>query len=111
MDNSGMDKSGVLQQIYDILLERKGALPGDSYSARLFREGEDAILKKIGEEAAEVLLASKSGREDALVHEIADLWFHTLVLLAYHGTPADRIFGELQGRLGKPGLKGREKKE
>ncbi|MDX1764871.1 MAG: phosphoribosyl-ATP diphosphatase [bacterium] len=106
-----MDKSGVLQQIYDILLERKAALPRDSYTARLFKEGEDAILKKTGEEAAEVLLASKSGREEALVHEVADLWFHTLVLLAYHGTPVDRIFDELEGRLGKPGFKTRGRKE
>lgn len=100
-----MDNSPILQQIYDILLVRKATLPGGSYTAALFEQGEDAILKKIGEEAAEVLLASKSGREEALVHEVADLWFHTLVLLAYHGTPVDRILAELKERLGKPGLK------
>jgi phosphoribosyl-ATP pyrophosphohydrolase len=98
-----MAVSDILEQIYDIIIKRKEALPQGSYTAKLFREGEDAILKKIGEEGTEVLLASKAGREEGLVHEVADLLFHTLVLLAYHGTPPHAVLAELERRFGTPG--------
>ncbi len=91
----------ILQRIYEVLLERKETLPDDSYTASLFRKGEDAILRKVGEETLEVLLASKAGVETETVHEVADLWFHLLVLLAYHGIPPERVCAELQTRFGK----------
>ena len=83
---------------------RKGADPGTSYVASLLARGDDAILKKIGEEATETVLAAKGTDPAALVHEVADLWFHCLVLLAARNlTPAD-IVAELQRRHGTSGL-------
>jgi phosphoribosyl-ATP pyrophosphohydrolase len=81
-----------------VLESRKGGDPDQSYVARLFHKGDDAILKKIGEEATEAVMAAK------LVGEVADLWFHSLVLLAHFGLgPAD-VIGELERREGLSGL-------
>lgn len=96
-----MPDAEVLQRVYKVLLERKETLPDDSYAASLFRKGEDAILRKVGEEALEVLLASKANDEPEMIHEVADLWFHLLVLLAHHEIPPARIYAELQDRFGK----------
>jgi len=96
-----MPDAEVLQQVYKVLLERKESLPDDSYAAALFRKGEDSILRKVGEEALEVLLASKANDEPEIIHEVADLWFHLLVLLAHHEIPPARIYAELQDRFGK----------
>jgi phosphoribosyl-ATP pyrophosphohydrolase len=94
----------VLLRLAQTIEERKGAEPGSSYVAGLFHHGEDAILRKVGEEAVEVMLASKSGDRLHLVRELADLWFHTLVLLAHHGLgPAD-VLHELRRREGISGL-------
>lgn len=89
----------ILDQLYALLLERKKALPKDSYSAALFIKGEDAILKKLGEEACEVILASKSGEKKEIVHEAADLLFHLLMLLGYHDVPPADILEELSRRF------------
>ena len=94
----------VLQQLAEVLEERKSAAPDSSYVARLYSQGLDAILKKIGEEATETVMAAKDGDRAQIVHETADLWFHTLVLLAQQGLgPAD-VLAELERRFGLSGL-------
>lgn len=94
----------ILALLSDVLEQRKKADPDKSYTAKLFAEGKDSILKKVGEEATEVVIASKSGEIDAIIHEIADLWFHTLVLLKYHELDAADILKELESRFGLSGL-------
>jgi phosphoribosyl-ATP pyrophosphohydrolase len=82
---------------------RRGADPETSYVASLFAKGDDAILKKIGEEATETVMAAKDGKPDRITAEVADLWFHCIVLLARHGlTPAD-VLAELARREGVSG--------
>jgi phosphoribosyl-ATP pyrophosphohydrolase len=100
------DKSpeSVLYRLAETLAERKTADPEASYVAHLYQEGMDAILKKVGEEAAETLLAAKDGEPKALVHEVADLWFHTLVLLTYQGLSPRDVTAELDRRFGVSGL-------
>ncbi|WP_373506879.1 phosphoribosyl-ATP diphosphatase [Thiocapsa sp.] len=94
----------VLERLSDVLESRKGADPGSSYVAGLYAKGLDAILKKIGEEATETVMAAKDGVPEKIVHEVADLWFHTLVLLAQQGLgPAD-VLAELVRRFGLSGL-------
>lgn len=95
--------SDILQQLAQELEARKGADPAGSYVASLYAKGLDAILKKVGEEAAETLIAAKGGESAQLVHEIADLWFHTLVLLAHQGLGPDAVLQELQRRFGVSG--------
>lgn len=94
----------VLRQLAATLEARKQADPDRSYVARLYAKGLDAILKKVGEEAAETLLAAKNGDPGPLVCETADLWFHTLVLLAHQGLGPDAVLDELRRRLGTSGL-------
>jgi phosphoribosyl-ATP pyrophosphohydrolase len=94
----------VLAELAQTIESRKGALPGDSYVASLLTKGLDAILKKVGEEATEVVLAAKDGDAGHLVREVADLWFHTLIVLAYVDRgPAD-VLAELGRRKGMSGL-------
>lgn len=101
----------VLEQVYAILQSRKGADAASSYVASLFAKGPDAVLKKIGEEATEVVLAAKGSDKTALVHELADLWFHSLVLMAAKDiAPAD-ITAELARRQGRSGLDEKESRE
>ncbi len=96
--------SDVLDKLASVLESRRRADPSTSYVASLYAQGLDAILKKIGEEATETVLAAKGRGREALVCEIADLWFHTLVLLAYEGLrPAD-VLAELERRFGVSGL-------
>jgi phosphoribosyl-ATP pyrophosphohydrolase len=83
---------------------RRGGDPEKSYVARLLAGGEDAALKKIGEEATEAVLAAKTGDKAALVHEMADLWFHCLVVLARHGVDPEEVLAELRRREGTSGL-------
>ena len=97
-------KRDILQKLTEILEARKLASPESSYVAKLFGKGEDAILKKIGEEATEVILASKAGDKTHLVYETADLWFHCMVLLAQHGLRAEDVLNELERREGVSGL-------
>lgn len=94
----------ILQRLTETLEARKQASPESSYVARLFSKGEDAILKKVGEEATEVILAAKGGDSSHLVHETADLWFHCMVLLAQHGLSADEVLNELARREGLSGI-------
>ncbi len=94
----------LLQRLGETLAARKAADPASSYVAGLMAKGEDAILRKVAEESAETLLASKEGDKLHLVREVADLWFHSMVLLAWHGlTPGD-VLAELQRREGVSGV-------
>ena len=106
MINSGadMDADDTLQQLARLLAERRSADPAGSYVAGLLAGGDDGILKKIAEESAEVLLAAKAADPAALVHEVADLWFHTLVLLAARELGPQQVLNELRRRLGRSGL-------
>lgn len=94
----------VLARIAETLEARKGAEPGSSYVASLYAKGTDAILKKVGEEATETVLAAKGGDKLALVRETADLWFHCLVMLAHAGLGPDDVLAELRRREGISGL-------
>jgi phosphoribosyl-ATP pyrophosphohydrolase len=96
--------SDILNKLAEILEARKRADPQRSYVAGLYAEGLDAILKKIGEEATETVLAAKSGERDKIIHETADLWFHTLIMLAQTGVKPDDILAELERRFGTSGL-------
>jgi len=98
----------ILQRLTEMLEMRKNASPENSYVARLFNKGEDAILKKIGEEATEVILASKAGDKSNLVYETADLWFHCMILLAHQGLSAHDVLGELARREGLSGIAEKE---
>lgn len=96
--------SDILERLADVVESRKGADPDASYVARLFARGEDAILKKIGEEATEAVMAAKDGDRLRIVGETADLWFHCLIMLALHGLrPAD-VLAELRRREGISGI-------
>ncbi len=94
----------TLERLAATIEARKGADGSKSYVARLFAEGEDAILKKIGEEATEAVLAAKGGERLQLVHETADLWFHCLIMLAHYGLGPQDVLAELQRREGISGI-------
>ncbi len=96
-------RAGVLARLFATIEARRGAEPSTSYVASLLAKGGDAILKKIGEEATETVMASKDGVPARVTSEMADLWFHCLVLLAHHGlSPAD-VLAELERREGRSG--------
>jgi phosphoribosyl-AMP cyclohydrolase / phosphoribosyl-ATP pyrophosphohydrolase len=96
---------GLLQQLYAVIQDRKQRHPQGSYVASLMARGQDYMLKKVLEEAAEVLMASKDGAPQAIVYEMADLWFHAMVVLAWHDIPPQEVLQELQRRFGKSGLR------
>ena len=89
-----------LKELEKVLQERKEKLPEKSYTANLFRDGRDRILKKIGEEAGEVIIAAKNTDRGELIHEVADLLFHAQVLLVDAGVSLDEIVAELKKRHG-----------
>jgi len=98
-----MADHNILARLAATIASRRGADPGSSYVASLFAKGDDAILKKIGEEATETVMAAKDGDPGRITAEVADLWFHCLVLLARHGlSPAD-VLAELARREGTSG--------
>jgi phosphoribosyl-ATP pyrophosphohydrolase len=94
----------VLKELAGILEARKQADPRTSYVAGLYDKGSEAILKKIGEEATEVVIAGQGGDDASLVHETADLWFHTLILLSHRGLGPERVLDELERRFGRSGI-------
>lgn len=98
-------KKLILEAIYDVIIDRKNNPKEDSYVSSLFKKGKDEILKKIGEESVEVVVASKGQGREQIVYELADLWFHSLVLMAEEGIKIDDIYNELQRRFGKSGLR------
>ncbi|MEY2594378.1 MAG: hypothetical protein RI972_2067 [Pseudomonadota bacterium] len=94
----------VLERLADVIDQRRQGDPDKSYVARLFHRGTDAILKKVGEEATETVMAGKDGDRAQIVYEVADLWFHSLIALAQFGLrPAD-VLAELTRREGLSGL-------
>ena len=94
----------VLERLADVIESRKGGDPGGSYVARLFARGSDQILKKIGEEATETVMAAKDGDPVRIVAETADLWFHSLIMLAHYGLRPAAVLVELARREGLSGL-------
>ncbi len=96
--------SDILDRIAETLEARKQASPDSSYVAKLYAKGTDAILKKIGEEATETVMAAKDGQAEKIIYEVADLWFHTLVLLAQQGLKPVDVLNELARREGLSGL-------
>lgn len=99
-----MTSHDTLARLAAVIESRKGGDPAKSYVARLFAKGGDAILKKVGEEATEVVMACKDGDRARIVGEVADLWFHSMLALSAHGlAPAD-VLDELQRREGWSGL-------
>jgi phosphoribosyl-ATP pyrophosphohydrolase len=94
----------ILDELAEVLEQRKGADPASSYVAGLYAKGLDAILKKIGEEATETVIAGKAGDPGQIVYETADLWFHTMVLLAHQGLGPDDVLKELGRRFVLSGL-------
>lgn len=99
-----MSDGDILERLTNVIASRLDADPSRSYVARLAASGEDAILKKVAEEAAETLLASKGGDKLHVIRETADLWFHCMVLLAWHGLTADDVLAELARREGISGI-------
>ena len=99
-----MSEVDVLLRLGKAIAERRQADPASSYVASLFAKGPDAVMKKIAEEAAETLLAAKDGDKLHLVRETADLWFHSLVLLAWHGVGPEDVLAELRRREGISGI-------
>ncbi|NCA90634.1 MAG: phosphoribosyl-ATP diphosphatase [Gammaproteobacteria bacterium] len=96
--------SDILTRLALVLEERKQSDPETSYVARLYAKGQDAILKKIGEEATETVMAAKDGDPERITAEIADLWFHCLVLLAHQGLGPEQVLAELDRRFGLSGI-------
>jgi phosphoribosyl-ATP pyrophosphohydrolase len=94
----------ILLRLMAVLESRKGAHPDSSYVAGLYAKGLDSILKKIGEESAETIIAAKSGDKQQIVYETADLWFHSLVMLAQQNLDARLVLEELDRRFGVSGL-------
>jgi len=99
-----MIDANILRRLGEVIAARKQADPASSYVASLMAKGQDAILKKLAEEASETLLASKEGDKLHIVRETADLWFHSLVLLAWHGLGPDDVLAELRRREGISGI-------
>jgi phosphoribosyl-ATP pyrophosphohydrolase len=94
----------ILKKLEQILEDRKSAKADESYVSSLYAKGLDEILKKIGEESTEVVMAAKDGDKDKIIYEVADLWFHTLVLLRHKDIEIDKIQQELSRRFGLSGL-------
>ena len=101
----------ILQRLMEVLASRKDADPESSYVAGLYHEGLDSILKKIGEESAETIIAAKSGDKQQIVHETADLWFHCLVMLAQQNLDARLVLDELEKRFGISGVEEKAARE
>ena len=96
--------SDILNQLAEVLESRKGGDPESSYVAGLYHKGIDTILKKVGEEATETVIAAKGGEREQVIYETADLWFHTMVMLKHLGIGHDEVLAELQRRFGLSGL-------
>ncbi|TKB71110.1 MAG: bifunctional phosphoribosyl-AMP cyclohydrolase/phosphoribosyl-ATP diphosphatase HisIE [Nitrospira sp.] len=96
---------GIVRRVYETIQERKRSPQSGSYVSRLFAGGADRMLKKVAEEAGEVLLASKNGKREEIISETADLLFHTLVVLGYHDVTPEEVYQELASRYGQSGLR------
>ncbi|AFJ03120.1 Phosphoribosyl-ATP pyrophosphatase [Methylophaga frappieri] len=96
--------SAILDELYHVLQQRKQADASQSYVASLYKDGTDKILKKLGEEATETVIAGKGGDRQQIIYETADLWFHSMVLLAHNDIELDCVLDELARRFGLSGL-------
>ncbi|WP_119157301.1 phosphoribosyl-ATP diphosphatase [Caldimonas tepidiphila] len=94
----------TLARLAEVIETRRGGDPEKSYVARLFHKGTDAILKKVGEEATETVMAAKDGDAQKIVYEVADLWFHSMIALAHFGLKPEDVLAELERREGLSGL-------
>lgn len=103
-----MNTNTILKKLSETLEARKKDDPSKSYTASLYRDGLEAILKKVNEEAFETIIAARQGDNKELVHEVADLWFHTLVLMAHKNLSAEDILSELCRREGTSGIEEKE---
>jgi phosphoribosyl-ATP pyrophosphohydrolase len=99
-----MSSNDTLARLAQVIDSRRAGDPNKSYVARLFSKGGDAILKKIGEEATETVMAGKEGDRQKIVYEVADLWFHSMLLLAQFGLKPADVLAELERREGQSGL-------
>jgi phosphoribosyl-ATP pyrophosphohydrolase len=97
-------KDDILAELAAVIESRRGGDPAASYVARLLARGEDAILKKVGEEATETVMAAKDGSPERIIAETADLWFHCLVMLAHYQLTPQQVLAELARRAGTSGL-------
>lgn len=100
--------NAILKKLTETLEARKKDDPTKSYTASLYRDGLEAILKKVNEEAFETIIAARQGDDKELIHEVADLWFHTLVLMAHKNLSAEDILNELARREGTSGIEEKE---
>ncbi len=98
------DSNQTLERIAAVLEARKGSDPNESYVARLHHKGIDAILKKVGEEATEAVIAAKGGDREQVIYETADLWFHSLIMLSARDVSPGEVLAELERRFGRSGL-------
>ena len=106
MPSSSYDAAGgILERIYQTILDRKAAPQPGSYVSKLLEGGADRILKKVAEEAGEVMLAAKNNNRAEITYEVADLLFHVLLVLGYHGITINDVWAELAGRYGKSGVR------
>jgi phosphoribosyl-ATP pyrophosphohydrolase len=101
----------VLARLEAVIAERLKADASTSYVASLNAKGQDEILKKVAEEAVETVIASKSGDRGSIVHETADLWFHCLVMLGWHGVALADVLAELERREGRSGIEERASRQ
>ena len=92
---------GIIHEVYEVVLGRIREMPEGSYISGLVRRGQDSVLKKVGEEATEVVMAAKDGDREALTRELADLWFHTLIVMALMGVDPGGVYRELGRRRRK----------
>jgi phosphoribosyl-ATP pyrophosphohydrolase len=97
-------RDDILQAVYQVILDRRSQPAESSYTASLMQKGIDKILKKVGEEATEVVIAAKGGKRDEIVYETADLIFHLLVMLGFHDIPPEEVYDELKRRFGTSGI-------
>ena len=105
MQKSSEAHGGILESVLRIIATRKALPQPGSYTTKLFEAGQDKILKKVAEEAGEVLLAAKGGKREEIIYEVADLLFHTLMVLGYHDLSLHEVYQELGTRYGKSGLR------
>ena len=96
--------SEILNELYDVLQERKTAASDKSYVASLYAGGMEKIAKKVGEEATEVVIAGLNNKESEIINEMSDLWFHCLVMLAHRNISPEQVLVELSNRFGRSGI-------
>jgi phosphoribosyl-ATP pyrophosphohydrolase len=106
-----MEHEDILQSIYQVIQERKAHPSEKSYTASLMQKGIDKILKKVGEEAAELIIAGKGGVREEIVYEAADLFFHSLLLLGFYDIEPEEVYSELRRRFGVSGLEEKASRE